>query len=240
MKPVHACDHTAILAQGGGVFQSLLKTLLQLATGHDLPRCLHAVANLGVADALDNTSHPVAALAEATGSDPEVLDRVLRILASHGIFEFQDGRVAHTPESLLLRADHPGSMRSLVRMFGLSAFWASIGEPDYSIRAGKPYADKMILDGIWGYLSSDLDVSRIFGDAMTGKAHRHISGILEAYDFSAISTIMDIGGGRGHPRPHPFERLFGCRPRRGESWNNSGARRPGQDHQDGPAGNARF
>ena len=47
-----------------------VESLMQLAAGHYLPRCLHAVANLGVADALNNSPQPVAALAEATDADP--------------------------------------------------------------------------------------------------------------------------------------------------------------------------
>ncbi|CAK6697323.1 methyltransferase [Synechococcus sp. CBW1107] len=175
-----------------------VETLLQLAAGHYLPRCLHAVANLGVADALDNTPQPVAALAEATGSDPAALDRVLRILSANGVFEFREGRIAHTAESLLLRTDHPRSMRSLVRIFGLPAFWASVGELEYSIRTGQPCADKVLPGGIWGYLSGHPADSRIFDEAMAGKAHGQIEGIIKVYDFSIFSTIVDIGGGRGH------------------------------------------
>ncbi|WP_322782048.1 methyltransferase [Synechococcus sp. CBW1107] len=175
-----------------------VETLLQLAAGHYLPRCLHAVANLGVADALDNTPQPVSALAQATGSDPAALDRALRILSANGVFEFRGGCVVHTPESLMLRSDHPQSMSSLVRMFGLPAFWASVGQLEYSIRSGQPCADKVLPGGIWGYLAAHPDDSRIFDEAMTSKAHGQIQGVITAYDFSSFSTIVDVGGGRGH------------------------------------------
>ena len=175
-----------------------VETLLQLAAGYYLPRCLHAVANLGVADVLDNTPQPVAALAQATGADPAALDRVLRLLSAYGVFEFREGRVAHTAASRLLRADHPRSMRSLARMFGLSGLWEAVGELEYSIRTGKPSADKVLPGGVWGYLSAHPDASRVFDEAMTGKAHGQIAGVVAAYDFSIFDTIADIGGGRGH------------------------------------------
>ena len=174
------------------------EALLQLAAGYWVSRCLHAVASLGVADALADTPQTATALADATGSDPGALDRVLRLLSAYGVFEYRNGLVAHSPASRLLRADHPQSMRSLARMLGESALWASVGELEYSIRTGMPSADKVLPGGIWGYLADHPDASRVFDDAMTAKAHGQIAGVVGAYDFSRFDSIADIGGGRGH------------------------------------------
>jgi hypothetical protein len=175
-----------------------VETLLQLAGGYYVSRCLHAIANLGVASALDDTPRTAAELAQATGADPEALNRVLRLLSAYGVFEYRNGVVAHSPASRLLRADHPRSMRSLARMFGLSALWDAVGDLEYSIRTGKPSADKVLPGGLWGYLSAHPDASRVFDEAMTAKAHGQVAGVVAAYDFSSFGTIADIGGGRGH------------------------------------------
>jgi len=83
----------------------------------------------------------------------------------------------------MLRDDHPQSMRPLVRMFGLAGLWAAGGELGWTIRTGEPSADRALTGGFWGYLTRTPDASRIFGEAMTAKAH---------------GQIADIGGGRGH------------------------------------------
>ena len=173
-------------------------TILQVAAGAVLSRCLHAVANLGVADALDDTPQSAERLAAATGSHAEALARALRLLAANGVFEYRDGLFAHSPASRLLRVDHPQSMRQLARMFGLNALWPMVGDIEYSIKTGLPAADHVLKGGLWGYLSSDPEASRVFDDAMTGKAHGQVAGVLTAYDFSGASTVADIGGGRGH------------------------------------------
>ena len=111
--------------------QASIATILQVAAGAVLPRCLHAVANLGVADALTDTPQSADTLAEVTGANPDALARALRLLAANGIFEYRDGLFAHTPASLLLRSDHPHSLRQLARMFGLSALWPVVGEIEY-------------------------------------------------------------------------------------------------------------
>jgi SAM-dependent methyltransferase len=172
--------------------------LLQLSAGYYVSRSLHVVAELGVADALGDTPQPSASLATATAADPGALDRVLRLLALYGIFAYAGGAVAHTPASRLLREDHPQSMRSLVRMFGLPGFWAAVGELGSAIRTGEPSANRALPGGFWGYLTQNPEASRIFGEAMTAKAHGHIAGILQTYDFSGLGVIADIGGGRGH------------------------------------------
>ena len=78
-------------------------------------RALWAAAEAGVADHLDGTPLPVADLASATGSHADALYRVLRLLATHGIFEEHDGRrFSHTAMSRTLRTDHPTRARAAV------------------------------------------------------------------------------------------------------------------------------
>jgi hypothetical protein len=97
--------------------------LLRISMSHGLPRCLHAVAELGIADALGESPRNAEDLAKDTGTHPGALARTLRVLSAEGIFEARDGAWGHTPASRLLRSDHPQSMRSFVRMIGLSVYW---------------------------------------------------------------------------------------------------------------------
>jgi hypothetical protein len=175
-----------------------VESLLQLAAGYYVSRALHAVAELGVADALDDAPQPAAALAARTAAHAGALDRVLRLLAQHGVFEYDHGVVSHTPHSRMLRQDHPQSLRSLVRMFGLPGFWNAVGELGSAVRTGAPSADRALPGGVWGYLKQNPDASRIFGEAMTGKAQGHIAGVLGVYDFSRFGVVADVGGGHGH------------------------------------------
>ena len=175
-----------------------VESLLQLSAGFYVSRALHAIADLGVADALGDAPQSTAALAETTAAHGGALDRALRLLALYGVFHYNDGVVAHTPSSRLLRQDHPQSMRSLVRMFGLPGIWAAAGELTSTVQTGEPSANRALPGGIWGYLRQNPDASRIFGEAMTGKAQGQIAGVLDAYDFSSFSVVADVGGGHGH------------------------------------------
>ena len=172
--------------------------LWQLATGHFLPRCLHVVAELGVADHLGDTPATAEALAAAAGANADALERMLRLLAVAGIFEARGTSWAHTELSRLLRSDHPQSMRPFVRMIGGRMQWTAAGELEYAGRTGDAAIEKLVSGGLWAYFHDHPEEARIFDAAMTGKAVAEIRALLPAFDFSRYGVIADVGGGRGH------------------------------------------
>ena len=172
--------------------------LLRISMSHGLPRCLHAVAELGIADALGESPRSAEELARDTGTHAEALARTLRVLSAEGIFEARDSAWGHTPASRLLRSDHPQSMRSFVRMIGLPVYWRGFEYFADALRTGQSVQEKVVPGGYWKYLSENPEPSRLFDEAMMGKAAGQIAGVLRSYDFSAFGTIADIGGGRGH------------------------------------------
>ena len=174
------------------------ETLLELSMIQAAPRCLHMIADIGVADALGENPKTAAELAAATGTNPMALERILRLLASNGVFEVRDDRFAHTPASRLLRSDHPQSMRSYVRMMGLPVFWESLEKMMHTVKTGTSTMDEITPGGAWAFFGQNPEASKLFDEAMTSKAHGQIAGILANYDFKSFKTIADIGGGRGH------------------------------------------
>jgi hypothetical protein len=173
-------------------------TLMDISIGFTVPRTLHVIAELGVADALDETPRTATELAATTGANAGALHRALRALAAHGVFRLENGCFGHTPASRLLRADHPQSMRAFVRMQGMPVAWRAWEELDYSIRTGRPASEKSVPNGFWSYFESHPEHGRLFNDAMTAKTRGQTAGMLTAYDFSAFRTIADIGGGNGY------------------------------------------
>lgn len=158
---------------------------------------LYAVAKAGVADVLGDTPRTAQDLAAATGTNAGALARILRVLCGEGVFEARDGGYVHTPASRLLRADDPQSMRGYVLSL-MPLFWESFGRLDYSLSTAKPAFEEIHGCNFFEYLGRNPDKARIFDDAMTGKAHGQVAGVVASYDFSKFGVIADIGGGRGH------------------------------------------
>jgi C-methyltransferase len=169
-----------------------------LSTAGFAARCLHLVADLGVADRIGDSPVPVTDLADSCAVKADALDRVLRLLAAHGVFEKQDGGYGHTLSSRLLRTDHPRTMRAFPQMMGLPLIWGSLTELEYSVRNGTPGLDILEPKGIWAYLQAHPGEADIFARAMTAKAAAEVAAVLDVYDFTGLKTIADIGGGRGH------------------------------------------
>ncbi len=175
-----------------------LDTLLKVSAGYCVSSTLHAVAELGIADALGDDPMPVDALAAAKGCDSDVLGRMLRLLSAHGVFSAAGPVVSHNPASRLLRSDHPQSARALARMFGLEICWSSQSDLAHSLRTGRPAHELRFPEGVWRWFGERPEASAIFDEAMIGKSHAQVASVVEAYDFSPFSRIADIGGGRGH------------------------------------------
>ena len=173
-------------------------TILDVSMSYAVSRCLHVLAEIGVADALGDSPRTATDLAASTGANAGALARALRLVSAYGVFEQCNDGYAHTPASRLLRTDHPQSMRSFVRWTGAPIDWQSFELLNHSVRTGSPAAEQVTPGGAWAYLAQHPEISHIFDEAMTGKAHGQIAGILSTYDFSTFKTVADIGGGRGH------------------------------------------
>jgi hypothetical protein len=167
-----------------------------LTKAHIAARCLHVIAECGAADAVGAAGATPHAIAEHTGLTPDALDRMLRLLAAHGVFAHgPNGTYLHTPASELLRSDHPRSLRAYVRMNGMPAFWDRYADLGATARTGRPRLD---MSGLVEYYAAHPEQAAIFNAAMVAKSRVVLPAVVAAYDFGAFSTIADIGGGRGH------------------------------------------
>jgi C-methyltransferase len=172
--------------------------LWDLATVGAVSRCLHAVAQLGVADALGPDGATVDELAERLGLDGDALGRVLRALASYGVFEVELPEVRHTEASRLLRTDHPMSMGAFAHMMGLPMSWDALRSLPGTIQTGKAGVFDLDPNGLFAYLQEHPSQAAVFDHAMTAKSHADIPLVLDVLDVTATSTVVDVGGGRGH------------------------------------------
>jgi hypothetical protein len=187
------------------------RIIQELAVAYWASRCLHVVAELGIADELGDEPQPAEMLARASGTNPQFLHRVLRSLTNHGVFVHDGERFAHNAASRALRTDEPGSMRSLTRMMGLKVHWDAYRELDSALHTGQPAIASVIEGGLFGYLRAHPEQGQLFHEAMAGKSFAQTGPILAAYDFSGFRTIGDIGGGLGHLLSAVLERSPGAR-----------------------------
>jgi hypothetical protein len=172
--------------------------LWDLATLGAVSRCLHAVAWHGVADALDRDGTTVDDLAARLGLNADALGRVLRALASYGVFEVELPQVHHNDVSLLLQADHPMSMAPFAHMMGLPMSWDAMGGLPATLETGRAGVFDLDPGGLFSYLRDHPEQAAVFDHAMTAKSLADIPLIMNAFDFAGAGRVIDVAGGRGH------------------------------------------
>lgn len=173
----------------------LERRLGQMMMGNWVTQAIYVAAKLGIADLLHNGPMSADELAAATGCHARSLYRVLRALAGAEIFwEEDDGRFRLTPLAELLRDDVPGSKRAMAIMMGEEHYQAW-GDLIYSVETGKGAFENTYQMPIFEYLSRNPEKGRIFDAAMTSIHGTETAAIIDAYDFSGIETLMDVGGG---------------------------------------------
>ena len=169
----------------------------RLASGYWHTQAIYVAAKLGIADLLADGPKSADELAPATRTNPRALYRLLRALASLGIFAEDDrNRFALTPMAECLRTGVPGSVRSLAIMRGEWQYEAW-GQLLHSVRTGECAFEKVFGAPLFDHLAAHPDKGRLFDEAMTGVHGRETAAMLDAYDFSGIDVLADVGGGNG-------------------------------------------
>ena len=172
--------------------------VLQVASGYMASSALYAAITLNVADHLTPGAKDVAELAKATGANEDALYRVLRLLSSLGIFdEVAPRKFALTPAAELLRTDVPGSLRAMAGFLPDPFHYRAYADVMHSMTTGKPAVEKTLGMPVFEYFAKDPEYSKVFNDAMTAMSAPVAAAAIEAYDFSAAGTLVDVAGGHG-------------------------------------------
>ena len=172
--------------------------VIDLIYGRYVGQAVCLAAKLGIADHIAAGCATTAALSLALNAKPEPLLRFLRALAAHGLLaETPAGTWTLTPAGELLRSGVPGSLASLARLFATREHALSWLALEHSVLTGESAFEHVHgLDG-FSYAQTNETFNVTFNEAMSSIAGAIHRAIADAYDFSAIGTLVDVGGGHG-------------------------------------------
>lgn len=167
----------------------------ELMSGAWKSRAIHAAAMLRLADLLKERPLRLCELAERSGCHAASLLRLLRALASIGIFEEQaPGLFATTGLGRCLESN---AMRDVTLMMHADWHDAAWGELVHALRTGESGFAKAHGKDLFSWLASHAEGAELFSRAMTsGRAHREV-GVAAACDLSQAKLVVDVGGGHG-------------------------------------------
>ncbi|GAA0395564.1 methyltransferase [Streptomyces luteireticuli] len=172
--------------------------LIDEALGFLFPAALRAAAAAGVADHLADGARTPAELAAATGTDGPSLHRVLRLLATRGVFSQEaGGRFGLTPAGDALRSDAPASARAAILMITDRTFWLPAGEMHRCLTDGTSAFEDVFGRPFFEHFARDAATAAVFHDGMAAMSDAENQPIAAAGDFPEKGTVVDVGGGHG-------------------------------------------
>ena len=172
--------------------------LLGMISGAWVAQAIFVAAKLGIADLVKDEPRSAESLAEVTNVHPRALFRVLRALASLGIFAEKDGgRFGLTELAKPLLSDLPTSIRPFAVMMGSEWVWRSWGEIMHSVTHEKPAFEKVYGAPVFDYWAANPEAGRLSFEGLTSRSVPENAAVVSAYDFSSAGTVVDVGGGQG-------------------------------------------
>jgi len=143
--------------------------LMQLATGYMASAALYAAAKLAIPDVLKSGPKGVSEIAQACGANEDAVFRVMRALASAGVFnEIAPRTFALTADGELLVSDRSDSLRPMVLWLDNKFHFDAYPELPYAMRTGNTVIEKVFGETCFGYFEKNPEESKVFNDAMTG------------------------------------------------------------------------
>ncbi|TDH17814.1 methyltransferase [Segetibacter sp. 3557_3] len=172
--------------------------LMQMLFGLTASRAIGVAAELCIADRLKDGPKSTEELAGQAGVHARSLYRVLRACASIGVFtEDNENRFSLTPLAEPLLSDVPGSLRAFAVMFTTDWQYQTWADLPYSVKTGKPAFDEVFGMPMFEYFWTNPKVGKEFNEAMTSNSAFTSEAVLNSYDFSTTTKVVDVGGGHG-------------------------------------------
>jgi hypothetical protein len=187
------------------VNQQTQERLFQLALGYMPASALYVAVHLTLPDLLADGPQPVSALAKTTGTKEDALFRVLRALASVGVFtEVAPRQFGLNDAAGLLCSGSP--LRDMAEWMTDPFHFQTYSHMLHSVRTGDSAMEVAAGAPPFEYFRQNPEQGEVFNRAMTAFSKIVMPAVLEAYDFSGITTLADIAGGHGFVLASVLER----------------------------------
>jgi SAM-dependent methyltransferase len=156
-------------------------------------------AKLGIADALVAGPLTVQEIAARVGAHPPYLGRILRALASVGIFAADPhGRFHLTRLAQTLRSDHPESLRNFALMLVDDYNWSAWGALEHTVRTGESAFEHVHGAPAFPWMREHPDKEKMFSASMASISVMENAAVTRAYAFGKLRKVVDVGGAHGH------------------------------------------
>ena len=169
--------------------------IMQCILNKWISKPIFAVAELGMADFLAAGPKSIDELATLSRTHSPSLYRMMRALAGVGIFAERENKIfALTPMAECLQTNALGPIARMMHSNWHDKAWGCF---IHSIKTGEAAFDKAHGMPAHDWLEANPEAAGVYHAAQSAKAMGSNRAIVDAYDFSSIQRVTDVGGGRG-------------------------------------------
>lgn len=172
--------------------------LLTMTNGFVVSRCLSIAAHYNIADKVGKSGSSIETLAAAMDCNPEALYRVMRALSSVGIFkETKERFFINTRQSEACLSDNDNAILAWLKYFSSESQYNMWGKLPLCLRNGKDVFRNLYDSSVFEWYNSNAQDKALFNGAMKNLSLITNKELVDAYPFSGILSVTDIGGGSG-------------------------------------------
>jgi ubiquinone/menaquinone biosynthesis C-methylase UbiE len=156
---------------------------------------INVATELGIADILNDGPKPIGELAKLTGTLEGPLYRIMRVLASQGIFkELENRNFSLTP---LAKPMQEKEIKFFIQHSLMTLQFQISGEMLHSVKTGRSTSELFVKDKMFEHIGQSDELNDLYNKAMTSTSRMQVAAILPAFDFGKFKYIIDIAGGQG-------------------------------------------
>ena len=172
--------------------------MMGLITGYWRSQAVGVAARLAIADRLGDGPRTVAALAEETAVNEGALYRLLRGLASFGVFAETEPRTfGLTPLAGTLRSNVPGSMRDFAIAETAPGHWLPWGNLEEAVRTGERTTRAALGCEFFEWYGKRPAEGAAFSGAMGNLSALAAQEVGRVLALPEQATVVDVGGAHG-------------------------------------------
>ena len=165
--------------------------------GFWIAKAISVACELNLAEIVADGKKSVEEIAKQSETDPDALYRLMRALASEGIFEETASKTFKNNKFSNALKDKQGNLKNMIMHQLNPTNWEVVNELKYSISSGNNAAQKLLGTDIFTHLQNSPDKNKLYNKAMSETSRLSSAAIVSAYNFKGITTLADLGGGEG-------------------------------------------
>lgn len=171
--------------------------IIEMLQGFYVAKAIGLAADLNLAELLKNRDKNISELAMETQSHEDSLYRLMRMLASQGVFKEKKNRTFAQNRLSMTLLNNQQSMRYLAIHQVNGQNWKLFDELGYVVKTGNNAATKIFGTNVFDYLEANPENNEIYNHAMSDSSVMLSYAIVSEYKFKNAKCIVDVGGGQG-------------------------------------------